>query len=87
MSTTTTTAIARTTCKYPGCGEPAAPAAGTGRPPEYCAGRGHTRVSLPRLRNVMTVVIRSQVPPQGVARQVRPARQPAAGPPLSTVCR
>ena len=42
MSTTT---ITRTTCKYPGCGEPAAPAAGTGRPPEYCAGRGHTRVS------------------------------------------
>jgi len=47
MSTTT---IARTTCKYPGCGEPAAPAAGTGRPPEYCAGRGHTRVSAWRER-------------------------------------
>ncbi|HEY6310411.1 MAG TPA: hypothetical protein VIY52_06330 [Streptosporangiaceae bacterium] len=49
MSTTTTT-IARTTCKYPGCGEPAAKAAGTGRPPEYCAGRGHTRVSAWRER-------------------------------------
>jgi colicin import membrane protein len=47
MSTTT---IARTTCKYPGCGQPAAPAAGTGRPPEYCAGRGHTRASAWRER-------------------------------------
>ncbi len=47
MSTTT---ITRTTCKYPGCGEPAAPASGTGRPPEYCAGRGHTRVSAWRER-------------------------------------
>ena len=47
MSTTT---IARTTCKYPGCAEAAAPAAGTGRPPEYCAGRGHTRVSAWRER-------------------------------------
>ncbi len=47
MSTTT---IARTTCKYPGCGQPAAPAGGTGRPPEYCAGRGHTRVSAWRER-------------------------------------
>jgi colicin import membrane protein len=45
-----TTTIARTTCKYPGCGQPAAPAAGTGRPPEYCAGRGHTRVSAWRER-------------------------------------
>ncbi len=47
MSTTT---IARTTCKYPGCGQPAVPAGGTGRPPEYCAGRGHTRVSAWRER-------------------------------------
>ena len=47
MSTTT---IARTTCKYPGCGQPAAPAGGTGRPPEYCAGRGQTRVSAWRER-------------------------------------
>ncbi len=47
MSTTT---IARTTCKYPGCGQPAAPSGGTGRPPEYCAGRGHTRVSAWRER-------------------------------------
>jgi len=45
-----TTTIARTTCKYPGCGQPVAPAAGTGRPPEYCAGRGHTRVSAWRER-------------------------------------
>jgi colicin import membrane protein len=47
MSTTT---MARQTCKYPGCGQPAAPTAGTGRPPEYCAGRGHTRVSAWRER-------------------------------------
>ena len=46
MSTT----IVRQTCRYPGCGQPAAPAAGTGRPPEYCAGRGHTRVSAWRER-------------------------------------
>ena len=44
------TRIARQTCKYPGCGQPAAPAAGTGRPPEYCTGRGHTRVSAWRER-------------------------------------
>jgi colicin import membrane protein len=47
MSTTT---VARTACKYPGCEQPAAPAAGIGRPPEYCAGRGHTRVSAWRER-------------------------------------
>ena len=47
MSTAT---IARTTCKHRGCGQPAAPAGGTGRPPEYCAGRGHTRVSAWRER-------------------------------------
>jgi colicin import membrane protein len=47
MSTTT---VARQTCKYPGCGQPAAPASGIGRPPEYCAGRGHTRVSAWRER-------------------------------------
>jgi hypothetical protein len=32
MSATT---IARTACKYPGCGQPATPASGTGRSPEY----------------------------------------------------
>ena len=47
MSTTT---VARTACKYPGCEQPAAPAAGIGRPLEYCAGRGHTRVSAWRER-------------------------------------
>ena len=47
MSTTT---IARTACKYPGCGQPAAPAGGTGLLLEYCAGRGHTRVSAWRER-------------------------------------
>lgn len=47
MSTTT---VARETCKYPGCGQPAAPASGADRPPEYCAGRGHIRVSAWRER-------------------------------------
>jgi len=42
--------MARTTCKYPDCEHAAAPAGGTGRPPEYCAGRGHTRVSAWRER-------------------------------------
>lgn len=47
MSTTT---VARETCKYPGCGQPAVPASGADRPPEYCAGRGHIRVSAWRER-------------------------------------
>jgi colicin import membrane protein len=46
----TTSAPARTTCKYPGCGHPAAPATGPGRPPEYCEGRGHTKVTAWRER-------------------------------------
>jgi hypothetical protein len=37
-------------CKYPGCGQPAAPARGPGRPPEYCEGRGHTKVTAWRER-------------------------------------
>ena len=41
---------ARNTCKHPGCGEPAAQAAGPGRPPEYCEGRGHTKVTAWRER-------------------------------------
>ena len=44
----TTAAIsttARPACKFPGCDQPAAPADNPGRPPEYCAGRGHTRAS------------------------------------------
>jgi colicin import membrane protein len=43
-------ATARNTCKHPGCGEPAAPPAGPGRPPEYCVGRGHTKVTAWRER-------------------------------------
>jgi hypothetical protein len=43
--TTTASSTARPTCNYPGCGQPAAPAEKPGRPPEYCAGRGHTRAS------------------------------------------
>src|SRR5580692_3543652 len=50
MASDTATSIARTTCKYPGCGEPAAQAAGPGRPPEYCGGRGHTKVTAWRER-------------------------------------
>jgi hypothetical protein len=49
-NTTTTSATARTTCKHPGCTEPAAPATGLGRPPEYCEGRGHTKVTAWRER-------------------------------------
>ena len=44
---TTTT---RNPCKYPGCDQPAASAAGPGRPPEYCEGRGHTKVTAWRER-------------------------------------
>src|ERR1700678_2040143 len=46
QNTTTT----RNPCKYPGCDQPAASAAGTGRPPEYCEGRGHTKVTAWRER-------------------------------------
>jgi len=49
----TTNAASRTMCKFPGCGQPAAPAEGPGRPPEYCSGRGHTRVSAWRERRRM----------------------------------
>ena len=49
-SNTSTTPTTRPTCKHPGCPEPAAPAAGPGRPPEYCEGRGHNRVSAWRER-------------------------------------
>src|ERR1700678_117822 len=45
-----TTPATRATCKHPGCTEPAAPSAGPGRPPEYCEGRGHNRVSAWRER-------------------------------------
>src|ERR1017187_7197269 len=50
MASDTPTTTARTVCKHPGCTEPAAPATGPGRPPEYCEGRGHTRVSALRER-------------------------------------
>jgi colicin import membrane protein len=43
--TATADTTARPACKFPGCGQPAATAEGPGRPPEYCAGRGHTRAS------------------------------------------
>ena len=50
----TTPAPARTTCKHPGCTAPAAPATGPGRPPEYCEGRGHTKVTAWRSRPTPT---------------------------------
>src|SRR5437016_4166583 len=37
-------------CNYPGCGQPAAAPSGPGRPPEYCEGRGHTKVTAWRER-------------------------------------
>ena len=43
--TTAGSTTARPTCNYPGCDQLAAPAEHPGRPPEYCAGRGHTRAS------------------------------------------
>jgi hypothetical protein len=49
-SDNTTPAPARTTCKHPGCTAPAALATGPGRPPEYCEGRGHTKVTAWRER-------------------------------------
>src|ERR1035438_633216 len=41
----------RTTCKFPGCDQPAARAVGPGRPPEYCEGREHTKVTAWRERH------------------------------------
>src|SRR6266481_3984848 len=37
-------------CNYPGCTQPVAAPAGPGRPPEYCEGRGHTKVTAWRER-------------------------------------
>src|SRR5580704_18777205 len=37
-------------CHYPGCTQPVAAPAGPGRPPEYCEGRGHTKVTAWRER-------------------------------------
>src|SRR6204780_5642864 len=50
MTSETATTTARPVCKFPGCGQSAAPAAGPGRPPEYCEGRGHTKVTAWRER-------------------------------------
>src|SRR5450759_4791879 len=46
----TTPTTVRNMCKHPGCGESAAPSTGPGRPPEYCEGRGHTKVTAWRER-------------------------------------
>src|SRR5947209_15466573 len=46
----TTRTTARNACKHPGCDQPAASATGPGRPPEYCEGRGHTKVTAWRER-------------------------------------
>ena len=37
-------------CNYPGCTQPVAEHVGPGRPPEYCEGRGHTKVTAWRER-------------------------------------
>jgi hypothetical protein len=44
--TTVVSSTVRPACKFPGCDQPAAPADNPGRPPEYCAGRGHPRVGV-----------------------------------------
>jgi len=53
MALDTPAPTTRPICKHPGCTEPAANASGPGRPPEYCEGRGHTRVSAWRERRRM----------------------------------
>src|ERR1700691_1842993 len=50
MTSATPALRARPTCRHPGGAEPAASSTGPGRPPEYCEGRGHTRVSAWRER-------------------------------------
>ena len=50
MTSEPATTTTRPGCKYPGCDQPAAPATGPGRPPEYCEGRGHTKVTAWRER-------------------------------------
>src|SRR5579863_83282 len=50
MTATSETKHGRLKCKFPGCEFPAAPATGPGRPPEYCEGRGHTKVTAWRER-------------------------------------
>jgi len=45
-----TTGTAGTTCRFPGCDRIVARATGPGRPPEYCEGRGHTKVTAWRER-------------------------------------
>src|SRR6266536_1185593 len=50
MSSENTATTTWPACKYPGCGQHAAPATGPGRPPEYCEGRGHTKVTAWRER-------------------------------------
>ena len=39
MASSKNTTTSRPVCKFPGCEQPAAPADGPGRPPEYCTGR------------------------------------------------
>ena len=45
-----TSEVTRTTCKYPGCREPAARTGGPGRPQEYCEGREHNKTTAWRER-------------------------------------
>ena len=62
MASANTTPAARNTCKHPGCGEPAAAASGPGRPPEYCQGRGHTKVTAWRERRRLAAAAAGTTP-------------------------
>ena len=57
-----TAVTAGTTCKFPGCDQPAARATGPGRPPEYCEGRGHTKVTAWRERRRLAPPKRARPP-------------------------
>jgi len=74
----TTPATARNMCKHPDCGEPAAPATGPGRPPEYCAGRGHTKVTAWRERRRLAARAGTTASPAETGNSVTMARATGA---------
>src|SRR5260370_37546976 len=72
-------AITGRACNYPGCTQPVAAPAGPGRPPEYCEGRGHTKVTawrerLPPAAAAGTATAADTDPPGTPARGTRTAR-------------
>jgi colicin import membrane protein len=75
---TTTPTTARNTCKHPGCGQPAAPATGPGRPPEYCEGRGHTKVTAWRERRRLAAEASTTTSPADTDSPVTMAKVTAA---------